>query len=326
MPRFNERIRELIEESGYTVYQIAKGAGIGRTSIHKMMAGTLVPSHKFMDRFYQYMRLLPAEKQELEQLYIIEKDGKGRYENRIFIKKMLERIAGYYELIRDHTDHRQQNDFLIQDKGYQGIKTMELIYKTLKEELDSEGTLKLDMNIPFGNSGLYDLIYWICKEYGKDMDIRQLVILNQNPEKAGDANYNLKILHKVLPMAFASGSRYQVRRCYSRCSEKDYYAFFWPYYMITKHAVIMISADGNSVCLAKEEELVSQYQNAFETAYDGSDLLLEQYHDPFMALRNYMSNYETYGMPDFVLENKPCLSHMYSRDILNTLLGPRLQE
>jgi hypothetical protein len=68
------------------------------------------------------------------------------------------------------------------------------------------------------------------------------------------------------------------------------------------------------------------FQEKFEELYKKSDLLLEQYQDPFVAFQNYVQNYYEYGIPDYTLENNPCLAHLMEKDTLHDLLGEKMEE
>lgn len=151
-------------------------------------------------------------------------------------------------------------------------------------------------------------------------------MMNQNPLKTKDANCNLKILHRVLPMAQSFPSQYQVHCCYTRCSEEDSYAFFWPYYLITHDYVIMISADGTSAYLQKDKGIVGRYQEEFHQLFDKSDVLLEQYQDDERIIREYLHNYDKYGMPEYILRSNPGLVHMISYGQLEERIKNKFQK
>lgn len=329
MSKFSDKIQTIIQESGYTVYQISRGSGLGRTSIHKMMSGTLIPGRDFMNQFYDYMRVGPVERQELEYYYMIEKDGWERYENRMFIKEMLEGVSDRYEegVANDLMDVQNwEEDYSNSEQASNLYQTLNLVHRILCKEWNNYDQPRLDMNIPLSSKYLVQMIYQLYREKGKHVKVRQVVIMNQNPSRLKDANYNLKILHRILPLSLSFPNQYQVRRCYSKCEEKDSYAFFWPYYMITHDYVIMISYDGSSAYLQKEPGIVRKYQEAFQALFEDSALFLEQYHDPMEAMKNYLKNYEEYGIPDYTLEHKPCLDHMFTDGTLKSMMGSKAEE
>lgn len=314
MSVFSDKIQEVIHESGYTVYQISKGAGIGRTSIYKMMTGKLLPSREFMNHFYHYMRLRPSERQELEYLYLIEKDGRERYENRLFIKQILEGIQSVYPLDESLEFENSSGNFLTEEMehGQNQFSTLELINRVLKKEMEDWDTPFIRMNLPVSSKCIFDLVYQHCKRSRKQFLIRQIVMMNQNPGKTKDANCNLKILHRVLPLVQSFPGQYQVHCCYTRCGENDSYAFFWPYYLITHEHVVMISENGTSAYLQKEKGIVGRYQEEFQQLFNRSDVLLEPYQDAEQIMQRYFHNYDKYGMPKYILRSNPGLIYMFS--------------
>lgn len=114
MSRFSEKVREIVKNSGDTIYQISKQSGMGRTSLHKIMSGELVPGVEFMEKFYRYFCLLPSEKEELKYLYMIERVGPVHYENRMYIRQILEELANYYT-----SSSKVQIDYKVNEKSSQ---------------------------------------------------------------------------------------------------------------------------------------------------------------------------------------------------------------
>lgn len=102
------------------------------------MTGKLLPSREFMSHFYHYMRLRPSERQELEYLYLIEKDGRERYENRLFIKQILEGIQSVYPLDESLEFENSSGDFLTEEIEHSRnqFSSLELINRVLKKEME----------------------------------------------------------------------------------------------------------------------------------------------------------------------------------------------
>lgn len=321
MTKFNEKVREIIQSSGYTIYQIAKQSGMGRTSLHKMMSGDLVPSKEFMKKFYHYFRMLPAERAELEHLYMMEKIGPVHYENRVYIRQIIEDLSGYYSFSSEMQISSAKESGLSERESRDFFSTLELIGWVLEEEFGNHEKPIIYMNLPLKSRELSDFIYRFLKKTDRDFKVKQLVMVNQNPGKLTEANYNLRIFNRILPLIMTFEKRYEVHTCYSRCDEKDSYPFLWPFYMITHDYVTMISADVTSSYLQKNKEIINKYTEEFNKIYESTESMVEYCPNAHIAFQKYASSFYKYGMPTYSLENKPCPLVMMDEEIFAQLAG-----
>lgn len=319
MTRFSEKVREIIQNSGYTIYQIARQSGMGRTSLHKMMSGDLVPSREFMEKFYHYFRMLPAEIEELELLYTIEKIGPVHYENRVYIRQIIEDLAGYYNFSSEVQIKGQTEEELSETKDF--FSTLELIGWILEQEFKNHEIPILYMNLPLRSRKLSDFIYRFLKKTKKDFQAKQIVMINQNPGKLSDANYNLRIFNRILPLVMSFAPKYEVHTCYSKCDETDSYPFLWPFYIITHNYVIMLSHDATSSYVQKNKPIIQRYQREFLKLYENTESLVEYYQDVHIAFQKYANNFYKYGIPTYSLENKPCPLIMMTEEEFDQLVG-----
>ena len=107
MSDFSERCKQLLLESGSNVYQISKRSGLDRTSLQRMITGNRMPGPKFVREFCSNLRINPVEEEELLKLYIIEKVGKPVYQNRLYVKNLIEGIAEtFHHPLPYHFDYK----------------------------------------------------------------------------------------------------------------------------------------------------------------------------------------------------------------------------
>lgn len=324
MTTFSEKVREIIQGSGYTIYQIAKQSGMGRTSLHKMMSGDLVPSKEFMEKFYHYFRMLPAEREELERLYMIEKIGLVHYENRVYIRQIIEDLSGFYSFSSEVQISSKEEVHFGETRDF--LATLELISWVLGQEFKNYEKPIIYMNLPLKSKELSDSIYHFLKKTDKDFKVKQLVMVNQNPEKLTDANYNLRIFNRILPLIMTFERRYEVHTCYSRCDERDSYPFLWPFYIITHDYVTMLSSDITSSYIQKNKEIIDKYTKEFQKIYENTESMVEYCPNAYIAFQKYASNFYKYGMPTYSLENKPCPLIMMNEEIFDQLVGEASQQ
>ena len=89
MSDFSSKCREYLKNTGETVYQLSASSGLDRTSLQRMITGKRLPGMDFVRQFCDSIRINPSQRQELIELYKIEKIGKEIYYNRKYIQELL---------------------------------------------------------------------------------------------------------------------------------------------------------------------------------------------------------------------------------------------
>ena len=82
-----------LKNTGETVYQLSASSGLDRTSLQRMITGKRLPGMDFVRQFCDSIRINPSQRQELIELYKIEKIGKEIYYNRKYIQELLRVIS-----------------------------------------------------------------------------------------------------------------------------------------------------------------------------------------------------------------------------------------
>lgn len=90
MSIFSERIKILIEESGETVQALAKTEALSRTTLQRIKTGERLPTREFFNKLCAALRLSAAEREELLELYEIEKWSRQRIDNQTKIIALIE--------------------------------------------------------------------------------------------------------------------------------------------------------------------------------------------------------------------------------------------
>lgn len=93
MSDFSSKCREYLKNTGETVYQLSASSGLDRTSLQRMITGKRLPGMDFVRQFCDSIRINPSQRQEMIELYKIEKIGKEIYYNRKYIQELLRVIS-----------------------------------------------------------------------------------------------------------------------------------------------------------------------------------------------------------------------------------------
>lgn len=79
MSRFSDYLRQLIEERGEPISQIAKKAGLERTSIHKALNNERILPYISVKKLERYFQLSLSQIRELNRYYDMLLQGEDRY-------------------------------------------------------------------------------------------------------------------------------------------------------------------------------------------------------------------------------------------------------
>lgn len=329
MSKFSDKLKMLIEESGLKIYKLAKEANLDRTTIHRSMTGERLPSLEFVKNLSNYLRLSPTEKIELFDLYSISKIGDTVYEQRKYIKEMIERIASI------HTD----GDNVLGKKAlsvtgkindentiYQGQYIVNsLIRNVLEDEVVNNPSPKINITVPFKYSFLYDLLYQLYLGANGKINIKNIIRLRKTPLSLQYSNYNLEILSHVMPFAFSAGNGYQPYYFYDSYDSYGDISLLMPYYIITNTRVINLSADFKTAVLYNNQDIVNMHQEIFDNAIINSTPLTSQHVNCTDMLLSYLEATNNSGMITHVLEPQPCFSWYYTDNLMEQHLKQEIE-
>lgn len=315
MSDFSTMCKEAIKDAGLSIYQISKISGLDRTTMQKMISGSKLPSYSFFYNFLDQLRLNEKEKIRMKEVFQIEKDGFGAFNNRQKIKEMIQNLGKKREVPKslvyntEEIAHAENSGELIQ-----------MIYGSMRSCLLQKRDSTFRINIPQQLDFFYTIIQGLSDDFSSDnvvdFSVEQIVMLNKNPMYSQDSNVNLNYLSQVLYLADCLGDRYQAYYQYVRGNERDYDVMLWPYYILMPGKIIFISADCKSGYVETNSYLVKKALCNFSELRKGLTQFYHAYSDYMQAFTVYFDNYRTLGMPNFIIENSPCITLMYEEGML----------
>lgn len=330
MSKFSDKLKELLEESGMKIYQLAKSAELDRTTIQRAITGDRLPNIAFVEKMCDYLRVSPNERAELFELYSISKIGEKVYSRRKYIKEMIERIATIHTVKENTSDEQKSMSFtgkITEDNAvFTGQYVVNnIIRDVLEDEVINNSSPVISIFVPFNYSFLYDLLFqlYLC-ENGK-INMKNIIRLNKNLNAFQNPNYNLEILSHVMPFCFSAGNGYQPFYYYDNFDLSNDIALLMPFYIITSKRLITISADFKTAILYNNVSIISIYKENLKIAIAKSKPLTTQHFNCDGMLLSYLESYKNLGDVSHVFEPQPCFAFYYTDELIRTHLKQELE-
>ncbi|MGN1416885.1 MAG: helix-turn-helix domain-containing protein [Oscillospiraceae bacterium] len=307
---FSRRISEYIAESGYTVYKISQITGLGRTAIQHIMSGRFVPTRDFFDKLCAVFPITPAQKEELNELYIRQKFGEKIYCERKQIRSIIENLPQYYiNVQRSSVSHEPME--LSCDKAVTGLLNVnQAVIGVIDRELHSDKP-RILTTIPFGNKLMFDNIMQLFGMCSSDAVFEHYLRMFKYGDD--DLNENLQVLEDVLKMSVNGGVIYKPYCYYAyKCTADDSLPVF-PYCLLTSDHAVYITADFRSAAISSDKKILEITGSHFEKLRLISSVMVESVDNRDM----FDIFAESSRMFDKSLEYQPCLTRYLTWDIIS---------
>lgn len=321
MSDFSSKCREYLKNTGETVYQLSASSGLDRTSLQRMITGKRLPGMDFVRQFCDSIRINPSQRQELIELYKIEKIGKEIYYNRKYIQELL-RVISTQQMLFSSGFHS-----LTSLPFYSGDFSLDVEKKVLnlfEDILLSGSDEKICTNIPANCRLIVQVSAHLYPEYQKFPPVIQILPLHQKPTASPDYNMNLEtFLCTILPI-LCGFLNYQPYYYYTQAGrELSCYELF-PFFFITEKKLLLISSDMSTFISTENPEVIHSYQQEFQKILENSSRFFQQSDSPSQILEIFGSIMNTNITTNFALESHPCLALMsYGPDFVQALFENR---
>lgn len=363
MKSFGKLLRSYIAESGYTIYGIAKRAGINRSTLQKALSEDQPPSFELIEKLLPLLKLTPLEKNEMMAFFEIKEMGNPLYAQRKYVKEVLgEILSARFE---DFNRPAQVNDCLLSESkqeysdspmeqaltesaaGYNPLgiyphslcidetntkpchgyyHVIQLFIKFLKQECMKKRPVML-LNAP-ANSDLFSHIFTYGTTYIDNwalLYVRHLTCFSKKEDGAACSFFNLDCLSNILPLVVTRGFMYEISYYYSNCPLTDTARSAFPYYAIFTDAVFLLSADLNTAIPFRDKSMVDYFKNLFDLALKNTVPLVTDCSSPQEALI-HLIKLDKNNSALFSLEYQPCLMAYLNEKTVKHYLNPNILE
>jgi transcriptional regulator with XRE-family HTH domain len=323
MSNLSQKCKQYLEANGYTVYGLAKSSGLDRTSIHRLVTGSRIPSLDFLTNFCDVLRINPPQRKEILELYEEAKVGTPIFQSRKYIRQMLSDIA-VLERSRFFPKASYSAPMLtLQSETHTVLQTQNQIYTFLesayhKEESEAYILCNFPANMPIP---FFTMAQQLYIKYRRKISLKHLVTFSSNPHVQINSNCNLKTLSNVLPLVFSGFANYLPYYTYSQISETDCFQCVWPYYLIAHDTVLVFSADFTKSILHTNPVHVEMYRSEMERIFQDSRPLMSVSSSINDSLSLYLNAKLAKGPVCSSMESMPCFLPCLPQSLLQPLFS-----
>lgn len=312
---FSRRIAKYIEETGNSVYKIAQITGLGRTAIHQVISGKLVPTKEFFEQLCTALTITPAQKSELTELFLCERIGKKAYYEQKKLIEIIRKLPQYYSDNSTPSLSYTVGDVLT-DKTINGIINVNrAVINIITNEL-TKPEPKIYSTIPFENIELFETIAHLLDKENNNAVFEHYIRIF----KSGD-NYlpkNMDTLENLLKMSIYAELDYKPYSYYIHEDSMDADLPVFPYFTATSEYVIMLTGDFQSAVITDNPAVMELTQKHIQKLRAISLPIIERL-DENSLFEIFFNSTKNYAKS---IEFQPCMTVELTLEIISKRLLP----
>lgn len=310
MSKFAVYLDSLIKQRGESISQIAKGAAVERTSIHKALKDERVLPYNALEQLTQYLQLTLSESRELHQYYDIILHGEEFFQAQSLILEILSELS--------QLSFITYKNMSFPSISFESNEMPELVYGKPQIEaavqtiFQHEAQLKgaeIKLYLP-PKSDLSDSLLQLWKS-GYDFKATQILPFLPNHHDSGTNLDNLRTLKKILPLSILSRSNYTA---YYYFEENSNNVDINPlsYFIITPNHLLTFDEKLTVMQIQSSSELLSLYIKRFSSITKECTKLNSYSVELPDVIKSYMESCD----PDkfYTLMSQPCFGHYYTTE------------
>jgi len=287
MSQFSTVLKKYVSKSDISIQTLSKTSGVDRSFIHHILTGKRIPADKeVLENIMRALTLVPAQADELRNLYFIERIGKDLYQRNLLIKNMLENLVGFDSsppMIPTSYNH----DFTAYPAAtmLKGALNINTVLKAVLEEESSKENGYVKLLIQPDYQFLMDLLLTIGNS-DTSLKIEHIFCLQKDTKEESDTLDNLTSFQSVLPLLL-SCPHYEAYTYYDNIDSKFDTTSVFPYIIITSYIVIGISHNYQHAALYIDEGFHQVYHEIYSNIFRRCSPLAKKAIDPLEYYTQY---------------------------------------
>ena len=320
MSAFSDKCKEYMKSAGITTYQLSASSGLNRTSLQRMVTGKRLPELSFVQKFCDFVRINPSEKEDLIKLYETEKLGKDVYESRCYIQKFLDYLSSHDFSVSEGFRLPCSKYFFplsFYENGNSFYAERE-VYSYLEDFLVTNTSGSVYLNLPPQNDLLLHTLTSLYNTYKALPSIIHIFPIYRNNEIELTCFKNLKSFVCSLLLALSGFRSYAPYYFYSNYDKNITSFSLFPYYVLSEKRRLLISSDFSACTYVTNPEVIKEYCTEFQKILSSCVPLFIQSSSPKQALNIFSKSMEI-SQPRYIFESHPCMGLMaWEEDLLNS--------
>ena len=329
MTLFGEKFQKIREDNKINIYRLTQKAGIERTIVHKIITGDRIPQAEYVHKLIAALPVSPFEKDELRTAYHISKDGEFLYNQRVQVKRLIERMHDVQAFMErmippaspiQSAGMEEYTDIVNVVHGELSVNG--LIGDMLDSETRTENP-RVRFIIPHDHVYFYDTLFQKCRvsmikaeclfEFSKTMDITK-----------ARRNANLDVIDALLPFIMYAPGSFEAHYVYSVHPAKHTAVLPMPYFIITSGRVATFTTDMKNAITFNSGDVAEFYGGIFDGMKEKGDTLNRRVTSVEEIAEYYADTTKTDAPSISGFGSHPCIALYYDRATLDAHLPPVL--
>lgn len=316
-----DRILNILSENNISVYSLARTTGINQSTLHKILhfERTMKPKH-----FYCIIDNLPitlSSKNELINRYDKATLGDERYNAKFYIIEMLKKFSDTsFSALLENPLSPLPNITLNLDSNntiYKGSNVQTVINMFLISEMHNSDP-KAYIYVPGDVKELNSYIVNVIKLYKINIKVTFMIDFI-NKTNSLNANYNLRVLQNILPIALSASSNFSFYYTYVNAITNDSYMTPYPYFIAMSESVIWINSSFDEIMVIYNADVAKNLILNCEGKLTKYKKLLEVNSDVNSIVKSLITN-QGEVTTHYCIEYEPCFSMYFTKEMINAIV------
>lgn len=317
-------LKELIDRSNYTVYQLAKVCDINRSTLQKAVCGQRPISRDNLDKLIPYLHLTVSEQKELQKSILISEIGEISYQKNMYIRNLLSNAASL-----SHSYPAQMHPAAIDPNSLHGnfitgsFQIINMICNLLTYEVNHRKEVYFYSISSFHNDFFPALYKQLRTDIYLSVEMKHIVPFSGISGNNDPASlYNLRTLSYLMPFVMSAGNdNLSFYYCYEEGIAEKISTVPFSHSIVMPEYVVLLSADcENAVIL--QSDAVSYFKEQFFTVLQASLPLLNTVDTA--SLLSVFIHLSSETSRSYMLELQPCLTAFVDEEIIQNVINKSL--
>lgn len=321
MNEFAKKLTYVIGKYCSSIQSAAKRLNIERPNLYKYMCGSRLPtSIDFVEKLANVLMMSTVERDELIELYKIEKMGDSVYRRRIIIRDVLINASKTDFVKTSPIINHYAHDFVNTKDCFPvyGINNVKNMIRCLIEMESSKDNSHLQIVAPPTSEFLIGVLQSALFE--TKVKVEHIFCLEKTVRDDHENLYNIECFKSIFPLLYFSNS-YTPMYYYDTIATQ---MNLMQYLIVLSDGGIGFSADYQFAVIYRSEEYLSFMNKLVDNVKKSTNNMVRPLNSPIDHAKLYSNNYEIGNHLVNILEPEPCFGAFFTDILINKKILPEI--